>query len=268
MTEKMGNPEISPWGMYQDQTIGGENAMSMYTTGELAKLCKVSVRTVQYYDSRDILKPSQLSEGGRRLYSEEDLRKMQIICFLREMDLPINAIGELFREEHPEIVIALILSQQQQSLEKDVEEKRAQLVRLEGLQKQLKTIDHFSLESIGDIAKIMHNKEKLRKLHTVLLATAIPFGIMEWTSIALWIIQKIWWPFAVYSLLFIPYLIWLVGYYLRRTAYICPECHQVFQPKKRDFFLSSGNFTARKLTCPCCGRRGYCVETCSEELEM
>ena len=58
--------------------------MSNYTTGELAKLCGVSVRTVQYYDDRGILKPSELSEGGRRLYSEDDLHRMKIICFLRE----------------------------------------------------------------------------------------------------------------------------------------------------------------------------------------
>ena len=41
--------------------------MSKYTTGELAKLCGVTVRTVQYYDTRGILIPSDLSEGGRRL---------------------------------------------------------------------------------------------------------------------------------------------------------------------------------------------------------
>ncbi|MFR7719055.1 MAG: MerR family DNA-binding transcriptional regulator [Lachnospiraceae bacterium] len=29
--------------------------MSKYTTGEIAKLCGVSVRTVQYYDTRGIL---------------------------------------------------------------------------------------------------------------------------------------------------------------------------------------------------------------------
>ena len=29
--------------------------MSKYTTGEIAKLCGVSVRTVQYYDERGIL---------------------------------------------------------------------------------------------------------------------------------------------------------------------------------------------------------------------
>ena len=51
--------------------------MSQYTTGEIAKLCGVSVRTVQYYDSRNILTPTALSEGGRRLYSEQDLQKLR-----------------------------------------------------------------------------------------------------------------------------------------------------------------------------------------------
>ena len=76
--------------------------MSKYTTGEIAKLCGVTVRTVQYYDSRNILTPSALSEGGRRLYSEDDLRLMKIICFLRETGLPINSISALLAEEKPE----------------------------------------------------------------------------------------------------------------------------------------------------------------------
>ena len=75
--------------------------MSKYSTGELAKLCGVTVRTVQYYDTRGILIPSELSEGGRRLYSEDDLKRMKIICFLRELDLPIDAIAQILKEEHP-----------------------------------------------------------------------------------------------------------------------------------------------------------------------
>ena len=72
--------------------------MSKYTTGEIAKLCGVSVRTVQYYDTRAILTPSELSEGGRRLYSEDDLRRLKVICFLRSIDLPINTIRQLLQE--------------------------------------------------------------------------------------------------------------------------------------------------------------------------
>ena len=55
--------------------------MPKYTTGEIAKLCGVTVRTVQYYDTRGILVPSELTEGGRRLYSEDDLKRLKIICF-------------------------------------------------------------------------------------------------------------------------------------------------------------------------------------------
>lgn len=41
--------------------------MSMYTTGELAKECGVTVRTVQYYDTQNLLNSRELTEGGRRL---------------------------------------------------------------------------------------------------------------------------------------------------------------------------------------------------------
>ena len=56
--------------------------MSLYTTGELAKKCNVSVRTIQYYDERGILVPTDLTERGRRLFSEEDVATLETICFL------------------------------------------------------------------------------------------------------------------------------------------------------------------------------------------
>ena len=94
--------------------------MSKYTTGELAKLCGVKVRTVQYYDTRGILIPSELSEGGRRLYSEDDVKRMKVICFLRELDLPIDAIGQILKEEHPEKVISLLIEQQEKALSEEI----------------------------------------------------------------------------------------------------------------------------------------------------
>ena len=79
--------------------------MSQYTTGELAKECGITVRTVQFYDQKGILVPSSLTEGGRRLYSEEDLKMMKIICFLRDMGLSLDTIGQLLKEEDPGSVI-------------------------------------------------------------------------------------------------------------------------------------------------------------------
>ena len=114
--------------------------MSKYTTGELAKLCNITVRTVQYYDSRGILVPSELSEGGRRLYSEDDLNRMKVICFLRELDLPINAISQILQEEHPEKVISLLIENQEKELSDEVSEKQGKLDRLRELKKGLKIL--------------------------------------------------------------------------------------------------------------------------------
>ncbi|MFA6941746.1 MAG: MerR family transcriptional regulator [Clostridiaceae bacterium] len=59
-----------------------------FTTGELSKRCSVSVRTVQYYDKEGLLKPSELSQGGRRLYTEEDMLKLSgIINQLDETEI-------------------------------------------------------------------------------------------------------------------------------------------------------------------------------------
>ncbi|MGN1155810.1 MAG: MerR family transcriptional regulator, partial [Agathobacter sp.] len=143
--------------------------MSKYTTGEMAKLCNVTIRTVQYYDSRNILVPSELSEGGRRLYSDEDLRRLQIICFLRDLGLPINTIGQLLREEHPESVISILLEEQKKELSSEIEERQEKMNLLSNLEKELKFISHFSIDSIGDVAQIMENRKNLRKTHRNML---------------------------------------------------------------------------------------------------
>ena len=105
----------------------------LYTTGEIAKICKVSVRTVQYYDTRGILVPRCLSEGGRRLYSDQDLRKLQIICYLRNMGLPINSISELLADSDPASVIEIILSEHGKLLRDEINEKKEQLASIEYL---------------------------------------------------------------------------------------------------------------------------------------
>jgi len=55
--------------------------MSKYTTGKMEKLCKV---TVQFYDTKGLLIPSDLTEGGRRLYTDDDLTKLRLICTFSE----------------------------------------------------------------------------------------------------------------------------------------------------------------------------------------
>lgn len=240
--------------------------MSKYTTGEVAKLCGVTVRTVQYYDSRGILVPTELSEGGRRLYSEDDLGKMRIICFLRELGLPINAISQILSED-PGSVISLLLEQQEQDLKEEIGERQEKLEKLETLRHELKSVETVSVESIGDIAYIMSNRKKLKRIHANLLIGGIPITILQWVSIVLWITKGLWQLFVLWLVLSIPFAILLSKYYFGHVAYICPQCHSVFRPTFKEALWAKHTPATRKLTCTDCGHRGSCVEVAREEAE-
>ena len=234
--------------------------MSKYTTGEIAKLCGVTVRTVQYFDSRNILVPSELSEGGRRLYSEADLRRMKIICFLRELGLPIQSISQLLSEEHPEEVIDLLLKQQEQKLRDEVAERQEQLGKLSELNRELKGLTQFTVESIGDIVSIMENKKKLRRIHGMMLVVGLPLEIIEWGTFFYGLNTGIWWPFLLGLCAVIGGSIGLSVYYYKNVKYICPKCHEVFEPGFREMLFARHTPNTRKLTCCSCGHRGFCVE--------
>ena len=234
--------------------------MSKYTTGEIAKLCGVTVRTVQYYDTRGILVPSELSEGGRRLYSEDDLKRMKVICFLREMDLPIDAIRQILQEENPENVISLLIEQQEKALTEEIADKKEKLGKLRELKNGLKNKTGFSLETIGDIAVIMEGRKKLKKMRLTMILTGIPVTVLQWFSILFWIVKGIWWPFLIWVLVAVPWGIAVSRYYFNHVKYICPECHEVFKPTLKEAFWANHNPTARKLTCTACGNKGFCVE--------
>ncbi len=234
--------------------------MSKYTTGEIAKLCGVTVRTVQYYDTRGILIPSAISEGGRRLYSEDDLKRMKVICFLRELDIPIDAISQILKEEHPEKVIELLIEQQESVLSDEISEKQEKLEKLRELKTGLKSKTTFSLESIGDIAVFMEGKKKLNSLHLTMVLTGLPVSLLQWFSIIIWILKGIWWPFVVWVLVAVPWGIIISRYYFGHVKYICPECHEVFKPTFKEMFWANHTPTTRKLTCTQCGHKGFCVE--------
>ena len=234
--------------------------MSKYSTGELAKLCGVTVRTVQYYDTRGILIPSDLSEGGRRLYSDEDLKRLKLICFLRNLELPIDAISQILKEEHPEKLISLLIEQQENALSEEISEKQEKLDKLRELKRGLKSKEAFSLESIGDMAVIMEGRKKLKKMRLMMVLTGLPVTVLQWFSIIFWIVKGIWWPFVLWVLVAAPWGILVSRYYFHHVKYICPECHEVFRPTLKEAFWANHTPTARKLSCRACGHKGFCVE--------
>ena len=55
----------------------------------------VSIRTLRYYDEIGLLKPTELTETGYRLYDNKALEKLQEILFFRELEIPLITIKEI-----------------------------------------------------------------------------------------------------------------------------------------------------------------------------
>lgn len=62
---------------------------------EVAKLTGITVRTLHYYDEIGLLKPSEITEAGYRLYNKASLETLQQILFFRELDFPLHEIKEV-----------------------------------------------------------------------------------------------------------------------------------------------------------------------------
>ncbi|MGN1202493.1 MAG: MerR family transcriptional regulator [Eubacterium sp.] len=235
--------------------------MSKYTTGEMAKLCGVTVRTVQYYDSRGILVPTELSEGGRRLYNDDDLKKLRIICYLKNLGLSLNNIADILTAENSQNVISTILLQQMAEIKSSIEKQKESLVLIDGLLNELESSKSFSVESINDIVAVMESKKSLRNLHIKMIFAGIAADAIEISAIVLWIVKGLWLPFAAGMVLVIILCTWIFNVYCKQVAYICPECHTIFKASKREILFSKHTPKTRMLTCTNCGHKGYCVET-------
>ena len=65
------------------------------SVSEAAKRAGVSVRTLHYYDEIGLLKPSETTPAGYRLYDGAALASLQQILFYRELDVPLEQIRRI-----------------------------------------------------------------------------------------------------------------------------------------------------------------------------
>ena len=241
--------------------------MSLYTTGELAKKCNVSVRTIQYYDERGILVPTDLTEGGRRLFSEKDVATLETICFLRDLDISIKDIAEILEADESKKVIELLLDEQDKNLQAEIKKKSKQLEKIKNIRSFLTSFKDGSQKTIHDISSIMEEKEKRKKMYKKMIIVGIPVEITGIVTFVIGILQGIWLPFFVTMAVYTICAVFFTNYWYKRVEYLCPECHTRFQPKKLEAFFGNHTPKTRKLTCPTCRRRIWSLEVYRKEVD-
>lgn len=140
--------------------------MNGYRIGSLAKMAGVTVRTLQYYDRIGLLKPSNKTGAGYRVYREKELLKLQQILFYRELDFPLNSIKSLINKRDFNMIRAL--EKHKQMLEQrsirtaglinTVDKTIKKLKEVKTVLKDEELYEGFSKKEIRDIKKEVDEK--------------------------------------------------------------------------------------------------------------
>lgn len=57
---------------------------------EVQHITKLSKKSIRYYEENGLLTPKRSKENSYRVYDEEDIQKLKVIKFLRELNVPIR----------------------------------------------------------------------------------------------------------------------------------------------------------------------------------
>lgn len=101
--------------------------MTVFTIGQIAEKYNIPSYTLRYYETEGIL-ISHRNSQNRRIYTENDLRWLEVVIVLKKAGFPLKKIREYAKLYHPEDLnpdVLKLLKQQQLVLE-DSQKKIAQ----------------------------------------------------------------------------------------------------------------------------------------------
>lgn len=127
----------------------------MRTVKEISDLTGISVRTLHYYDEIGLLKPTEKSEAGYRLYDDKALETLQQILFFREFDLSLKEIKAVM--ENPALDRNRILKMQRNMLAAKKERMERLIAGIDNILKGDNTMDFevFNKSEIEDMYTAM-----------------------------------------------------------------------------------------------------------------
>lgn len=131
------------------------------TVGEAAKKLNTTVFTLQYYDNKDIYKPSCKSEGGRRLYTHKDIAKLHQILSLKYLGFSLKDIKTRIRNTDTPEEVATLLSEQALSIRAKISSLTDVLEATETLKEEVLQIKSVDWEMYADILVLLQAKHDL-----------------------------------------------------------------------------------------------------------
>ncbi|MVI39804.1 MerR family transcriptional regulator, partial [Staphylococcus aureus] len=157
--------------------------MSNYSTGELAKLCNVTTRTIQYYDRKGILKPQGFTEGKRRVYTEQQRQTLELILLLKDLGCALSDIDMLLKGEGTLKTLNTLLTMKQQEINQQVKQQQAVLNKIKNVQYYVNEASTSPITHLKDIEHVMSKSAEMKSIRRNIWISAGIIGIIQYSSI-------------------------------------------------------------------------------------
>ena len=73
----------------------GSHIAGLHQIGEIARRTHLSLRTLRYWEEVGLIRPTGRTAGGFRLYSDDELVRVQLVRAMKPADLTIEELREL-----------------------------------------------------------------------------------------------------------------------------------------------------------------------------
>ncbi|WP_251575714.1 MerR family transcriptional regulator [Limosilactobacillus agrestimuris] len=235
-----------------------------YSIGEVAKKLKMTPRAIRFYEEKNLVTPDSIGKNGYRYYQEKQIQKLELVNYLRELDFSISQIKSLFNDQCASDSLQLLFRKQISENEKEIlllKQRQKQLQRLV----QTVTTRKMNLNDFTNIAQIMKKEAILTKLRSRTLFFGLILIELIGVASAYYFGRADYFDAMILSIIVMLILViflsaFLTKYYYSQVQYICPNCGTKFIPSLARFTFSPHTPKFRKLECPNCHHKSYCLE--------
>lgn len=134
----------------------------MKTVKEVSRLTGISIRTLHHYDAIDLLKPTQVTESGYRMYDNAALEKLYMILVFRELGLSLHEIKNIL--DAPDYDRNRVLEQQIALMQGRIDKLQNRIALAKGMyllgvkHMDFENYDPQKIDEYGQQAKLLYGK--------------------------------------------------------------------------------------------------------------